>query len=71
MPERVRISVEKIMECELFRRAVNGLDLTNIDFTQGGEVIDVPQKVKDDWKFTGLNNWHFIADGFYLEVENG
>lgn len=66
-PERVRISVEKIMECEQFRREVNHYDLDNIDFTVGGKVIAIPKEYRDDFKFMGLTNWNFITDDFYKE----
>jgi hypothetical protein len=65
--ERVCIPIEKILECEAFRREVQRHDLNDIEFTKDGKPVDIPQKYKDDWKFTGMGNWHFIADGFYLE----
>jgi hypothetical protein len=62
-----RISVEWIRLLQESRAIINSFDLHNIEFTENGKVIDIPKRVIDDFKFTGLSNIDFIATDCYKE----
>lgn len=64
---RLQVSVEYIEWLEAERRKINSVDLTNIDFHQNGEKLDIPEKVVKRFKFVGLSNFCFITSGFYAE----
>lgn len=41
------------------------LDPNEVELYENGRKIEVPQKYKDDWRFTGLGFCGFIETEFY------
>jgi hypothetical protein len=60
------VPIEWVKKMTEDRRKVNRMDLTKITWTENGKPIQIPSKIIEDWKFTGLNNTDFIGDDFYL-----
>ena len=63
---RFKIRVSEILEIARRQREINSIELTEIDFLdENGNVIQVDEKIIDDFKFCGLNNTDFITTEFY------
>lgn len=62
-----RINIEDIRRLEEEINNLNKLDLNQIELYIADEKITIPKKLIDNWKFTGLNNFHFFKDEFYLD----
>ncbi|MFA7307599.1 MAG: hypothetical protein WC026_13105 [Hyphomicrobium sp.] len=63
---RFQISISEIMQIKNRLREINNNEINNIDFLDDkGFPIKIEQKIRDDWKFTGLNITEFISLGFY------
>ena len=61
----MEVSIEYIRWIQEERAKINRIDLKDIVFFENGKVVDIPQKVIDDFAFTGLNNIDFIWSDFY------
>jgi hypothetical protein len=75
---RNRIHIQEILDIQAKKDFINSLDLNKIDFIgNDGNKIVIDQKIIDDFKFVGLNNFDFIATEFYKggleekEIKNG
>jgi hypothetical protein len=66
--EKRRVDVEHIRSLRAQLRAVNNLDLDQIEFYENGKPLKVQPEAIEDWKFTGLNNADFIE---FLDPETG
>jgi hypothetical protein len=62
---KTRVNVEYVREVVAMRHRLNQLDLGAVELYEGGVRVEVPEKVKDDWRFTGLCFCDFIASNFY------
>jgi hypothetical protein len=56
----VRVNVEDIILLIAKYRAAQNLSVHEVELYEGGVKIDVPQQVKDDWKFCGLGFCNYI-----------
>ena len=65
----MKVNIEDIRKNIEFRKEINSVELTDIDFYENGKKIEVSEKVIDDFRFTGLNNIDFIDIEFYLTEE--
>lgn len=68
MKAQLKISdIKKIREdLTNMNRLMNSCGLDNIEFLDDdGNVVEIDQKIIDDYKYTGLNPVDFIATGFY------
>ncbi len=66
MPNKTPIKISEINQ--LFDRmsAINRIDLMEIEFVDdNGKIIQISQKIIEDFKYTGLNNVDFIITDFY------
>jgi hypothetical protein len=62
----MKVNVDEIMRAVEKRREFNGLDLSNIEWTNDkGEKLEVGPKVLEEWKFVGLNNVDFVELVFF------
>jgi hypothetical protein len=46
-------------------RALQELNVHEVELWENGEKVDVPQQFKDDWKFCGMGFAGFIEYDFY------
>ena len=46
---------------------INRVDLSDIQFYDGDKKLKIPRINIEEFKFTGLNNVHFILTGMYKE----
>jgi hypothetical protein len=65
--KKIQVAVERIREAREFLRSLNKYDLKDIAFTEGGEVLEIPQQFIDDFKFIGMCNYDFIDSDFYKD----
>lgn len=72
MKKKNKISVFEIKQLIKRLNQINKLNIDDIDFIDNdGDVIEINQQIIDDFKFTGLNTFDFIATDFYLkELKN-
>ena len=66
---RTRIDIELIDAVQAFRRYIHKLALSEIDFYENGEKLDIPEELVDEFELTGLNNIDFITTGYYKKDE--
>ena len=63
--EKIRISIQEIESLQKRMTEINEPNLSDIEFTDNGEIVEIDPKILSDYKFTGLNNMDFINSGFY------
>ena len=61
----MRVDIEYIKHIQKERARINKVELEDIEFFEGGEKVDISQKIIDDFKFCGLNNTDFILTDYY------
>ena len=54
-----------IMWLQSERQRINKLKLSEIEFTENAEVLDIPKQTIEDFEFIGLNNTDFITSCYY------
>ncbi len=65
---KFQIRVSEILAIAKRQREINGRELTEIDFLDdSGNIIEVDEKIVDDFRFCGLSNTDFITSEFYLK----
>ena len=67
---RLQVSVEYIEWLELVRAKINGVDLSNIDFYNDGQKLEMDDRSIKRFKFIGLSNECFVLSGFYRDYDN-
>ena len=63
----MKISIEYIKYLKSELRKINLMKLEEIEFTENGEVIDIPKINIREFNFSGLSNVDFITGGAYLK----
>lgn len=46
---------------------INKVPFNEIDWIENGEIVEIDPKLKDTWKYIGLNNTDFIRYGYYKD----
>lgn len=59
------IDVDYVMDIYEKRKYINSLKLSECVFYENGALIEIPQKIFNDWAYTGLNNMDFIVQRFW------
>jgi hypothetical protein len=67
----IKVNIEEVKEIQEKRKVINSIKFEEIELYENGEKIEVNQYVKDNWKYTGLDNMTFIAGEFYKEEDMG
>ena len=70
MSESIRIDIKEIFDIEDRRRIINNFDLMDIVFCVDGDPIDIDPRIKQEFKYTGLNNIDFITSNYYLRKKD-
>ena len=65
----MKIAVEYVNWLAEERSKINQQKLGDIELFENGMKLDIPQKVIDDFEFTGLSNVDFILSDFRDVVE--
>jgi hypothetical protein len=72
----MKIDKKKFIEAWAYLRQINQTPIEELDLTDFGyELID-KRVSREDWKFTGLNNTHYIENSYpeifdEMEAKNG
>lgn len=61
------VSIEYIKYLKSELRKINLMKLEDIQFTENGEIIDIPKINIDEFNYCGLSNVDFITGGAYLK----
>ncbi len=61
-----RIDVDAVHDALIERRRVNSINIMDAVFMRGGEVLEVTQDARSEWKFTGLHIADFVDTHFTL-----
>lgn len=67
MSEKQKIDIEYVINLYNLLQKINNLDFNSIEWYENGEKLNIDQKIIDDFKFTGLSNYHFIISEFYKD----
>jgi len=60
-PDRTRVDMEEVLALKARLGEINGFLLEQIDWHANGKPVNVPPRVLDDFKFTGLSNADFVT----------
>lgn len=63
----MRVDVEEIKRIAKERKQINDLNFDEIEWYENGKLLNITDKMKDDWSFIGLINEDFITSGYYLD----
>jgi hypothetical protein len=66
---KVRIDVEKVQRMCAERCEINVLDIRDIEVYENGKLLNISDKVKEDFEFTGLSNVDFISSRYFEKKE--
>lgn len=62
MKPKVRIDVEHVQKLNQEIKAINELELDDIEIFKDGKLIEISDYEKEEWKFIGLSTYTFISD---------
>jgi len=60
-----RVDIEDILEHYEFRKRINSIPISEIEFYEDLKKVEIDPKLIEQWVYTGLNNLDFITTGFY------
>jgi|WetSurMetagenome_2_1015567.scaffolds.fasta_scaffold51312_4 hypothetical protein len=60
------IHFEEIAEIIQTLHKLNSTPFDEIVWMRNGKPMDIPEYIREEFKFIGLANFNFIKDGFYL-----
>ena len=63
----MRVNIERLLALKKELNEINFQHLEDIEWCFDGELVEIPEKNIEEWKFIGLNNVDFITTGFYKE----
>lgn len=66
---KLTLDIDELKKALSLIARINMLDIADITFVEGEEELDIPKKVVEEFKFTGLNNIDFIKTEYYKEKE--
>ena len=62
----MKIRMQEVLDNWEQRKKWNSVDLNDIEVVdKKGNIMEIPQIMIDEWKFTGLNNADFIMFSLY------
>lgn len=61
----MRVDIEKIREMEAEIKRINNADLADVELYENGIKVQIDHAVIEEYKYIGLNNWHFFSTEFY------
>lgn len=62
----MRVDIEHVKEWAKFRKNVNGVNFSELEFYENGKKLDIAPELLEEFRFMGLSNLSFITDEFYL-----
>jgi hypothetical protein len=68
----MKIKLEELFQALEYIRSINSVPLEDLEIEYQQQLLTIPQKSIDVWKFVGLNNvdlFKGISDLNYLEVQ--
>jgi hypothetical protein len=57
---KTQINVEEIRAMNKRRAEINALEFKDIEWLEGGKLIEIDPSVTEDWDFTGMGNYSFV-----------
>lgn len=65
------VAIEEVRQLQARIAEINAIPLDQIVWTENDKPIAIDAEVKTFFKFTGLSNFCFITDDYYLEKQHG
>jgi len=62
---KTQIAIEYVRWMQSERQRINKMKLSDIEWTENAEVLNIPQQTIDDFEICGLNNIDFINSCYY------
>jgi hypothetical protein len=59
---KTKIDVQDVFNLANERGRMNRPELKDLEFINDGKICPIPNKVLEDWEFTGLSNVDFILN---------
>jgi hypothetical protein len=63
----MKVNIEKFLKIKKELDKLNSTPLEEIQFFENGEPIEIDERLLEQWKYIGLNNFDFIITEFYKE----
>lgn len=63
----MRVDCEKVRALKDELREINQTPFDELEFYENGVKIDIENKIRESFKFTGLNNTDFVSTEFWKE----
>lgn len=61
----MKVNIEDVIRIANERKAINSLDLNEIEWYQNGVKIEISKEVIEDFELTGLSNMDFITGNYW------
>ena len=58
----MQVNIEDILRIKKERSQINKLDFMTIEWYKDGKKLEIPDKDKEEFMYTGLSNFDFIDD---------
>ena len=65
----MKVNIEDIHRIVGELKAINKVEMKDIEFYENGKKLDISDKTVGLWKYIGLNNHEFIMSEFYKDGE--
>jgi hypothetical protein len=56
----MKISLEALNITLAYLKVLNDTDINQLEIYENNKLINIPQSVKDEWKYVGLSNVEFL-----------
>lgn len=56
----MKISLEALNTTLAYLNVINNANLNQLEIYENNKLIEVPQELKNDWKYVGLSNVEFL-----------
>lgn len=62
MSEKIIVDVNKVREYINYKKGRNAEKMENLDFQIDGKSVFIPDKIREEWGYTGLNTFSFVEE---------
>lgn len=60
--KEVVIDLEEIRKIQQRIDEINGVDIKSIQIVDGANVIEIDDRQREEWKYTGLTNFYWLRN---------
>lgn len=67
----MNLDIETVRMVDAIRKQINSVPLKDIHLYKKGKRVYINRRAREEFEFTGLNNWDFFSDNLRITIIKG